>query len=139
MPESIEVAVVLPASPRRIYEAWLSGKEHGAFTGGKARASRRVGGAFAAWDGYISGTNLELQPFARIVQGWRTTDFPPGSPDSRLEVSLGTVPLGPKGDGTRLTLRHTQLPDGQGTSYEQGWLDYYFEPMKTYFGAKPSA
>jgi uncharacterized protein YndB with AHSA1/START domain len=135
MPESFEVEVVLPASPRRVYEAWLSGKEHGAFTGGgKARASRKIGGAFSAWDGYISGTNLELQPFTRIVQSWRTTEFPPGSPDSRLELLLE-----PEGVGIRLTLRHTQIPDSQGASYKQGWLDYYFEPMKAYFGARPSA
>ena len=121
MPESIEVSVVLPTGPRQVYEAWLNSDAHAAFTGR----------AFTAWDGYIQGKNLELEPFTRILQSWRTTDFPAASPDSQLEVLLEA-----EGNGTRLTLRHTNIPDGQGDSYQQGWVDYYFEPMKTYFGTR---
>jgi uncharacterized protein YndB with AHSA1/START domain len=128
MPDSLEVSTILPADPRRIYAAWLSGDEHGAMTGGSAEVDPRVGGPFSAWDGYITGTTLELKPYSRIVQAWRTTDFPADSPDSRLEVLLEETP-----GGTKLTLKHSQLPDGQGHGYEVGWADNYFEPMKTYF------
>jgi len=34
--------------------------------------------------------------------------------------------------GTRITLRHSNLPV-DGTGYEQGWRDYYFTPMQAYF------
>ena len=37
---------------------------------------------------------------------------------------------------TKLTIIHTSIPDGQGEGYRQGWLDYYFKPMKEYFGKK---
>jgi hypothetical protein len=31
-----------------------------------------------------------------------------------------------------LTLIHNNIPKGQ-SDYEQGWINHYFEPMKTYF------
>jgi activator of HSP90 ATPase len=35
--------------------------------------------------------------------------------------------------GTKVTLIHTKIPDGQGESYKQGWDDFYFTPMRAYF------
>lgn len=129
MSEAITVSTLVPVPPEAVYRAWLDSREHGLFTGSKATVQRRVGGRFTAWDGYIEGTTLEMEPSRRIVQLWRTAEFPPGSPDSRLEVLLEAVE-----GGTKITLVHTNLPDGQGKEYEQGWLDYYFQPMRRYFG-----
>jgi activator of HSP90 ATPase len=128
MAEDLEVSALLPATAKRIYAAWLDGAEHGAFTGGAATCEPRVGGKFTAWDGYIAGTTVELAPFRRIVQTWRTTDFPAESPDSRLEVLLAEVD-----GGTRITLRHSGIPDGQEAGYRDGWEQYYFVPMREYF------
>jgi activator of HSP90 ATPase len=36
-------------------------------------------------------------------------------------------------NGTKITLTHTNLPEGQGESYKQGWDDFYFTPMRAYF------
>ena len=126
--ESIRVSDVIPAPPDRIYRAWLDASEHSAFTGGEATVDPFPGGKFTAWDGYIEGTTLELEPGNRIVQAWRTTEFPPGSADSRLEVLLE-----PAEGGTRVTFIHTEIPEGQGASYESGWEEYYFGPMRKYF------
>jgi len=126
--ESLKVSVTLPTTPQRIYEAWLNSKEHSAFTGGRARGSGKVGGALSAWDGYIRGKNLTLEPYRRIVQSWRSSEFPEDSEDSRLEVVLEEAEK-----GTRLTLIHTNIPDGQGEMYKEGWRDNYFQPMKRYF------
>ena len=132
--ESIRLSVVLPASAERIYKAWLDGREHAAFTGGKATSSPKVGGRFTAWDGYIEGTHLELKPQRRIIQSWRTSEFPEGSPDSRVEVVLD-----PASGGTRLTLLHSEIPAGQGEMYRSGWVKHYFEPMKVYSSAKSAS
>lgn len=134
MAESIQVSDTVPATPERVYRAWLSSREHSAFTGGKAEVDPNVGGAFTAWDGYIQGKTIELEPYRRIAQTWRTTEFPPDSPDSRLEVLLEEA----KG-GTRMTLVHTNIPDGQGKGYEEGWVEYYFKPMKRYFKGSASS
>ena len=86
MTESLQLSTILPASAQRVYRAWLSSEQHAGFTGGAAEIDPAVGGAFTAWDGYIQGKTLELEPFSRILQSWRTTDFPAGSADSLLEV-----------------------------------------------------
>jgi uncharacterized protein YndB with AHSA1/START domain len=118
----------IPAPPQAIYRAWLDSAGHSRMTGGEAKMSARVGGAYTAWDGYISGQNLELVPPTRIVQSWRTTQFADTDPDSTI-----TVTLTPTAGGSTLTLHHTNVPDGQ-TSYETGgWQAHYFEPMQAYF------
>jgi activator of HSP90 ATPase len=128
MAESLRLETTLPASPRRIYEAWLDSKEHAAFSGGIAKINPVVGGKHSASDSYIEGVNLILEPYKRIVQSWRTTEFPEGAADSRLEILLDAVD-----GGTRLTLIQTNIPDGQTDQYEGGWRDYYFTPMAEYF------
>ncbi len=123
--QSITVSATIPAPPKRVYEAWMSGKEHGAMTGGQAKVTARVGGKFSAWDGYIEGKTLELEPNKKIVQAWRTSEFPQDAPDSRLEITLKR-----EKSGTRITLRHTEIPSGQAAGYKKGWIDFYFKPMK---------
>jgi activator of HSP90 ATPase len=129
--ESITVSTVLPATPERIYTAWLSGRQHSAMTGGKATVVARVGGKHTAWDGYITGRTLELEPDRRIVQAWRSADFPDDAEDSRLEVLLE-----PAAGGTKITLKHSHIPAGQGAGYKQGWVENYFNPMRAYFSRK---
>ena len=120
---------IIPASPQQIYDAWLSSDGHAAITGGQpAQASARVGAAFTAWDGYISGRNVKLEPPSLIVQSWRTTEFTDADPDSQIEVRLEPVP-----GGTRLTLRHSNVPDGHLGYRDGGWQDFYFATMKAHF------
>jgi uncharacterized protein YndB with AHSA1/START domain len=128
MAEQIEVSELIPASPERVYRAWLDGTEHAAMTGGNAFAEEGVGGRFSAWDEYITGENVELIIGRRIVQSWRSKDFPVDAPDSRLEIQLEE-----SDGGTRITVRHSEIPDGQSADYEQGWRDHYFTPMRRYF------
>ena len=125
---SFEVSTLLSASPSEIYDAWLSSEGHAAMTGSPAVASSVVGEAFEAWDGYITGENLALEPGCRIVQSWRTTEFSSDEQDSLVEILLE-----PAFEHTRLILRHSNLPE-HGTQYEQGWEDAYFVPMRIYFG-----
>jgi activator of HSP90 ATPase len=131
MEEGFELSIHLPASAEEIYFAWLSSEGHAALSGSRAQVDGIIGGEFSAWDGYISGRTLELEPTERIVQTWRTTEFPEDAPDSRVEILLE-----PAHDGTRLTLIHTGMPEGQAESYRQGWQDFYFTPMQEYFGSR---
>jgi activator of HSP90 ATPase len=123
-----EVAEVIPVEPEQLYSAWLSSEEHTNMTGSPAKVSNVVGGEFEAWDGYIEGVNAELEYPNRIVQRWRTTEFSDEDPDSRLEIQFSQ-----EENGTRITIRHSQLPE-HGMQYKQGWIDAYFTPMKAYFG-----
>jgi uncharacterized protein YndB with AHSA1/START domain len=126
--ESILISEVIPASPQRIFSAWLDSAEHTAFTGTEATVVPAVGGEHRSAGGYIQGRTLELQEGTRIVQSWRTTEFPPESPDSRLEITLEPT-LG----GTLVTLLHTDIPSGQSDRYKQSWSDSYLSRLKMYF------
>jgi activator of HSP90 ATPase len=128
--DSIRVSAVIPAEPRAVYDAWMSTKGHAAMTGNPAKVTAKVGGSFSAWDGYISGKTLELDPPKRILQSWRSTDFEKADGDSKLEILLEKA----KG-GTKVTLVHTEIPAGHGAEYRKGWLDFYFKPMKEWFGS----
>ena len=125
---SFRVSAVLPAAPEQVFKAWMSSKGHGAMTGGTAKVTAKIGAKFSAWDGYITGKTLELVPGQRIVQAWRTTDFPEDAEDSRIEISLKK-----ERKGTRITLVHTEVPRKQAAEYKRGWVDFYFRPMKLYF------
>src|SRR6185312_599400 len=111
--ESIRVSAVVPARPGAVYDAWMSSVEHAKMTGGGAEIDPRVGGAHRAWDDYITGTTLELYPGKRIVQSWRTTQFPADAGDSRI-----TVTFEDEGGHTRITIAHTDIPEGQGINYQ---------------------
>lgn len=131
MSYDFELSCTLPASPEEIYEAWLDSAGHSAMTGSPATASKRIGAAHSAWEGYITGKNIELIPRERIVQSWRTIHFAENDPDSTILVTLT-----PLKSGSRLTLRHTGVPDGQTSYEEHGWREFYFEPMQAYFASR---
>ena len=126
--DSFSVSETFPVSASVIYNAWLDSWAHSKFTGGAAKINPVSGGDFTAWDGYISGKNMELQPFTRIVQSWHATDFPDGAAESLIEVMFSE-----NNGETVVTINHSNIPEGMGNGYKQGWHDYYFKPMKEYF------
>ena len=133
MSYAFTLTATIPATPRAVYDTWLDSRGHTAMTGSTAKMSAKVGAKVSAWGGYISGRNLKLVPGKRIVQSWRTTKFTDEHEDSTITVTLAAA----KG-GTRLTLRHANVPDGQ-TSYEKGgWQNSYFAQMQAYFAKQAS-
>lgn len=117
----------IKATAKQIYKSWLSTQRHTKMTGSPAFVSDQVGDKFSAGDGYIKGENLFLEPYNRIVQSWRTSNFKDNDEDSKIEISLKEFD-----DGTELTLFHSNVPE-EGTYYIEGWDEHYFQPMKTYF------
>jgi uncharacterized protein YndB with AHSA1/START domain len=131
VPYAFTLTTTIPASPQEIYEAWLDSVVHSEMTGGEASMSDETGAQVSAWDGYITGRNLELVPGERIVQSWRTTQFTDEHEDSQIIVTLKAVD-----DGTLLTLEHTNVPDAQKSYEEGGWQEHYFDPMTEYFAKR---
>ena len=122
-----KVSEVFPISPLELYDAWLDAQTHSEMTGSPTEISAEAVTSFSAGDGYIQGVNLELEPGKRILQRWRTTDFSEDDEDSIVEILLEEA-----GDGTRLTIIHSNLPE-DGMQYQDGWVKWYFTPMKRYF------
>ncbi len=121
-------------SAEKIYKAYLSTQGHTQMTGSPAKVDGRAGGDFTAWDGYIWGTFLELEENKRIVQAWRTAEFPEDAEDSRVEILLEEIATSEALAMTRLSLTHANIPEGQSDDYKQGWEDFYFKPMREWIG-----
>jgi activator of HSP90 ATPase len=122
--KTIRQSVTFKVSPHAVYEALMDSEKHARFTGAGADISREVGGKFTAYDGSLEGDNLELVPDARIVQSWRSDDWP------ERHYSRATFSLKKIEGGTRLTFTQTGVPEEFYEDVKEGWIDYYWEPMK---------
>jgi activator of HSP90 ATPase len=124
MSKLIRQTVTFNASPHAVYEALMDSRKHAKFTRSQATISRKVGGPLTAYNGYITGKNLELVPDQKIVQAWHASDWPTGH-WSKVTFRLAPVP-----GGTRLSFTHSGVPDDQVENIRQGWIDNYWDPMK---------
>jgi len=127
----IKQTVFMPATPDEVYEVYTDPKLHSEFTGAKATGEPEVGEDFTAWDGYIEGQYVELEPGKRVVQTWSTSEWPEGAEPSTLELTFDATDK-----GTNITLVQTDVPSEQSDDYDEGWHSSYWEPMQAYFEAK---
>ena len=123
----IEQSVVLPASPAKLYAAYLSSREHSRLTGAPAEISGKVGGKFTAFAGQLAGRNLVLVPNRMIVQAWRATHWPRKDADSILILRFSKAP-----GGGRIHLLHVNVPEHDHKGVTDGWASYYWKPWKDY-------
>jgi activator of HSP90 ATPase len=128
---TLNQTVTIPASPKKVYQAYTDPKKHATFTGNKATGKPVEGGKFTAWDGYIFGKFLELNEDKRVVQEWTTTDWIEGYPASKLELTFKAV-----AEGTKITMIHSDVPKEQADEIAEGWNEFYWNPLKKYFGKK---
>lgn len=127
--EKFKITVKLNCTAKDVFKGWLDNKMHADYTGGaKAKINAKEGGEFTVYDGYISGSNVEIFPYKKIVQKWRTTEFDKNDEDSIVELVFTQ-----KSDHTLVALSHSNIPDGQGERYKKGWKDYYFSNMKNIY------
>jgi len=129
MKDEFTLTATFNTSADKVYQAFLSTQGHTLMTGSPAKVDGSINGDFTAWDGYIWGAFLELEENKKIVQAWRTAEFPDDAEDSRVEILLEET-----SGKTKLTLIHTHIPAGQAEGYQQGWEDFYFKPMREFFG-----
>ena len=127
---TIRQTASIPAAPADVYRAIMTSRGHAAFTGSPARMSGKVGRPFTAGGGYIHGKNLELVPGKRIVQSWRASED--GWP--KRHFSTVTFQLRPTPRGTRLEFTQIGVPAEYAGAIAAGWKEYYWAPLRQYFG-----
>ncbi len=125
---TIRQSVRFKASPHEVYEALMDSSKHSEFTGAKAVISRELGGKFTAYDGDLEDVNLDLVPDKKIIQSWRSSDWPEGH-YSRVTFWLKEAP-----NGTQLSFTQTGVPEEHYEDISGGWRDYYWAPMKKMLG-----
>jgi activator of HSP90 ATPase len=131
MTKAIHQSVRFKASPATLFEMYLDSKKHSAATGGKATISRKVGGAFMAWNKMLRGRNLAIVTNRMIVQTWRSVNFKPRDADSILILEFSKAP-----GGGQVDLVHVNVPSQDHKGVANGWPNYYWRPWKKYIAAK---
>lgn len=127
---TVQITGLLPASPARVYGAWLDAREHTSFTGGRhTEIQGRVGAPFSAYDGRLWGKVTKLRTNRQLAFSIRGDNFPDGVKDSKLEITLTERP-----DGTsEIRIEQSGVPIPLAREFEGIWLDGYFTPMRSYF------
>lgn len=140
--ESIHQEIEFAATRARVYRALTDARQFdrvvhlsAAMRSGKVPdsvptlISRRVGGRFALFGGYLTGVQLELAPVERIVQAWRAGSWDPGA------YSVVSFTLSETAGGSRVRLDHRGFPDGAAEHLAQGWYENYWEPLAAFLAA----
>jgi len=112
------------ASPRTVYDLIMVSRKHTSLSRQKARISQRVGAAFSAWNGHISGFNLALKPGRKIVRAWRATGWWPD------HFSIATFEFLETPRGTKLTFTQVGIPPHRYSGHQRGWIETYWTPMR---------
>jgi activator of HSP90 ATPase len=133
MTKAIQQSVQFTAPAEELFEMYFDSKKHSAATGGRTRISRKVGGAFTAWNGQLRGKNLLIVPKKMIVQAWRATHWPASDPDSILILRFSKA-----SGGGQVDLVHANVPEHDHKGVSEGWPKYYWQPWKKHLAARSS-
>lgn len=115
----------IPAPPHEVFAALTNPVTLQLWTGEPAEMSTEPGSEFSLWDGSIVGKNLEFEQDKKIVQHWYF--------DGQDEESVVTIILHPEGKGTSAELRHVNIPDADYADFADGWDEYYFGALNTFY------
>ena len=126
--KTIKQEVSFRAEAQKVYDALMDSKKHSQFTGSECVISKKAGGKFTAYGGYIKGVNLELVPGKKIVQSWRASDWPEGHYSKAIFI------LERKGKNTVLSFMQENVPEQFFDEISEGWKEHYWGKMKEKFG-----
>ncbi|MGE0564841.1 MAG: SRPBCC domain-containing protein [Pseudolabrys sp.] len=129
MSKTIDVAVDFKqAKARQLYDDYLNAKAHSDIIGAPVTVAPKIGAAFSAFGGGLSGRILELVPGRMIVQSWRGQPWRTDDLDSTLVLTFEDT-----AKGARIRLVHANIPEQAAEMVnEQKWDERYWTPWKTY-------
>jgi len=125
----LEREIVIDASPATIFTLLTDAEQHLRWEGTEAEIDPRPGGVYrvlVAGQFTAGGEFVEVVPNEKVVYtfGWDM----PGNPITPGSTTV-EITLVPEGEKTRVTLRHTGLPDEDAvTQHIHGW-DHYLQRL----------
>ena len=122
---AIHQEISISAPPAAVFKTLTDSSRFEKMTGGrKADISNAAGGASTMFGGDIIAVNVEIIPGKRLVQAWRSQNWPEGV------YSIVRFSLEPQGKGAKLTFDQAGYPDGAHDMLSGGWHKMYWEPME---------
>lgn len=116
---------IIPAEPEEVFTAITNSFTIELWTGYKAIMDSNVDTKFSLWEGDITGKNLEIVYNKKIVQEWYFGNQP--------EKSIVTINLFENKKGTQVELIHKNIPAEDYENIIEGWNEYYFGAIKSFF------
>lgn len=115
----------LNAEPSDVYSALTNPFTIELWSGYPAQMSTEPGSEFSLWDGDISGKNIEFIQDKKIVQEWYFGD--------QEEKSIVVITIAPDRENSSVTVEHSNIPDDAFSDIAEGWREYYFEAISSFF------
>ena len=113
------------AEPSDVYSAITNPFTIELWTGYPAVMSEESGTEFSLWEGDITGKNIEFIKDKKVVQEWYFGD--------QKDKSLVTITIHPDRENSVVTVEHTNIPDEEYEGIAEGWNEYYFDAIRTFF------
>jgi uncharacterized protein YndB with AHSA1/START domain len=150
---SIFQQVVIDAYPREVYEVLADAAALSALSGMSGTAAHGEGAEFTAFDGHVTGRQIELVPGIKIVQAWRFPVWEPGT-CTLVRFTLTAEPAGAAGPehagGGRTLLVIEQHGEPAGADalgchpawrdhLNEGWPVFYLTPLVRHFEAQAAS
>jgi uncharacterized protein YndB with AHSA1/START domain len=138
----IHQQIVIDAYPREVFTVLADAAALSVLSGMTGTAGRQCGEEFTAFDGHVTGWQIELVPGTRIVQAWRFPVWEPGAytivrftlaadgGKTLLLVDQHGEPEGADGLGCHLTWRD---------HLNEGWRAFYLTPIARHFAAQAAS
>ncbi len=139
---SIQQVAIIPAKPAQVYAILADAEALSALSGMTGKAGYSAGDEFSAFDGHVTGRQIDLVPDHRVVQAWRFPVWEPG------RYTIVHFTLEADSGGTRLVVDQDGEPDeADALGCHQNWHDhldanwptFYFAPVARYFGAQATS
>ncbi len=128
----ISMTATVNATPAAVFTALTDAKTIQKWSGQKGRVQPKIGGTFELFDGWVSGKVLAYQKGKAVAYTWHTADM-----DNEVEPSIVRFLLSPTKSGTKISLKHSGLPDERSRKeHEEGWTEFVFDPLKEFFRAR---
>jgi uncharacterized protein YndB with AHSA1/START domain len=134
-PEVVEGAIhmehLYPAPASKVFEAMMDDKQMAFWTNIPQTIIMPVeGGRFWTFGGRVLGRIIELVKDRRLVQAWRSFDWPKGL------YSMVRIELVPQGAQTLVIFEMLNFPERQRAHIEDAWKTLYWVPLGRYLSGQ---
>ncbi len=124
---SITQQALIAAEPAEVYAVLADADALSALSGMSGVPGRSAGEEFSAFDGNVTGRQIELVPGQRLVQAWRFPQFASGT------YSMVSFTLTAEAGGTRLVIEQHGEPDDWHDHIDANWPTFYLTPLENHF------